>query len=159
MRGCCALSEDAMKIGLLSVAALALSVMGAAGQDQDTTVSSPGRDVSLPIVVKSVPASYTPEAMKANIEGWVMVEAVVLPEGTVRDVRVVRSLDTYVTTFTLPGFQAVKRESVDGKYGLDQQAVNSARQWVFKPGTKDGKAVAVRIQIKCAFTLGSKNSK
>jgi TonB family protein len=38
-------------------------------------------------------------------------------------------------------------------FGLDQQAVDAARQWTFKPGTKDGKPVAVRVHIELTFTL------
>jgi TonB family protein len=58
---------------------------------------------------------------------------VVLADGNVGDVTVARSLDT--------------------TYGLDQQAVNAAKQWTFKPGTKDGKPVAVRVNIELKFTL------
>ncbi len=56
-----------------------------------------------------------------------------LADGNVGDVKVVRSLDT--------------------TYGLDQQAVNAAKQWTFKPGTKDGKAVSVLVTIELRFTL------
>jgi len=52
---------------------------------------------------------------------------------TVNDVEVVRSLDT--------------------EYGLDEQAIKAAKQWRFKPGTKDGKAVAVRVSLEMTFTL------
>jgi hypothetical protein len=38
---------ESLRIGLLSVTALVLSVMGAAGQDQDTTMYSPGNGVGL----------------------------------------------------------------------------------------------------------------
>ena len=47
---------------------------------------------------------------------------------------------------------SVKR-SLDPTYGLDQQAVKAARQWKFKPGTKDGKAVPVRVSLEMTFTL------
>jgi len=36
---------------------------------------------------------------------------------------------------------------------LDQQAVEAMRQWTFKPGTKDGKPVAVRVDVQMTFTL------
>ena len=58
---------------------------------------------------------------------------VVLSDGTVGDVTVLRSLDTV--------------------YGLDAQAVSAAKQWVFMPGMKDGQAVAVRVTIEMTFTL------
>ena len=89
--------------------------------------------VTLPTVERSVKASYTPAAMEARIEGMVLLEAVVLADGKVGDVTVTRSLDM--------------------EYGLDTQAVESVKQWLFKPGTKDGKAVAVRVAIEMTFAL------
>jgi PAS domain S-box-containing protein len=49
--------------------------------------------------------------------------------------------------------EVVVTDSLDTKYGLDQQAVNAVRQWTFKPGIKDGKPVAVRIMIVARFSL------
>jgi outer membrane biosynthesis protein TonB len=43
--------------------------------------------------------------------------------------------------------------SLDERFGLDNEAVKAARQWVFKPGTKDGKPVAVRIILELTFSL------
>jgi len=36
---------------------------------------------------------------------------------------------------------------------LDQAALDAARQWTFRPGTKDGKPVDVVTEITMAFTL------
>jgi protein TonB len=105
---------------------------GAAGA-QDTTVYSAGDGVSLPVVTRQVAPHYTAEAMQNRIEGSVELSAVVLAAGTVGEVKVVQSLDAM--------------------YGLDDQAVKAMKQWEFKPGTKDGKAVAVRVSVKMAFTL------
>jgi protein TonB len=80
-----------------------------------------------------VKPQYTQEALAARIEGTVWLEAVVLSDGTVGDVFVVRSLDSVL--------------------GLDRQAVTAMKQWEFKPGTKDGKAVAVRVEVEMTFTL------
>lgn len=96
-------------------------------------IYSPGNGVSPPTVVKRVRAEYTQEAKDAHIVGSVLLETVVLASGNVGDVTVVRSLDP--------------------TYGLDQQAVKSMKQWEFKPGTKDGKPVAVRINVEITFTL------
>ena len=125
-----------MRLCALAVAALALGATISASQDRDAVVYDPGGDVSLPRVVRQVGAAYTPEARAAGIEGTVMVEAVVLAKGTVGDVKVVKSLDT--------------------RFGLDQEAVNAARRWVFKPGTKDGTPVAVRVRIGLTFSLSAK---
>ena len=47
----------------------------------------------MPSVLTEVKPSYTADAMRAKIQGVVMVEAVVLPDGGVGQVRVIRSLD------------------------------------------------------------------
>jgi protein TonB len=125
-----------MRLGLLLFAVLLLRLEPVAGQDQEATVDDPGIGVSLPKIVESVGPGYTSEAMRAKIQGWNMVEAIVRPDGTVSDVRVVRSLDS--------------------KYELDERAVAAVSRWIFKPGTKDGKAVAVRVTIKFAFSMDSK---
>jgi TonB family protein len=45
------------------------------------------------------------------------------------------------------------KESLDAVYGLDQEAIRAMKQWEFKPGMKDGRAVAVRVDVKIRFTL------
>ena len=106
---------------------LAVSTFGA------PQVYKPGNGVTLPTVVKQVRPVYTQEAKDARIVGTVMLDAVVLADGMVGDVQVSRSLDQ--------------------QYGLDEQAVKAMKQWQFKPGTKDGKPVAVRIDVEITFTL------
>jgi TonB family protein len=89
--------------------------------------------VSVPAVVKEVKPAYTAEAIRNHIQGIVLLAAVVLTDGTVGDVTVLRSLDT--------------------TFGLDGQAVLAAKQWIFTPGRKDGVPVAVRVTIEMTFTL------
>jgi TonB family protein len=110
--------------------ALALAVFAGV---QDATVYTPGDGVSVPQVVKQVKAEYTAEAMQNRIEGKVGLDTVVLADGTVGEVKVTESLDTI--------------------YGLDANAVKAMKQWVFKPGMKDGKAVAVRVHVIMNYTL------
>jgi TonB family protein len=92
-----------------------------------------GSGVSLPEVISEYKPQYTAEAQRAKIQGVVWLEAVVLPDGTVGDVRVTKSLDT--------------------KYGLDEQAVKAARRWRFRPGIKGGVPVPVQITLELTFTL------
>lgn len=115
-----------MKI-LLALAAVAFFGV------QDSTVYSPGDGVSLPEVTRQVGPQYTSEAMQNRIEGKVGLDAVVLADGTVGDVKVTESLDVL--------------------YGLDDNAVKAMKQWEFKPGMKDGKPVAVRVHVVMNFTL------
>jgi TonB family protein len=89
--------------------------------------------VTLPTPVRSIKPGYTAAAMEAHIEGTVLLDVVVLDDGKVGEVKVSQSLDM--------------------EYGLDTQAVEAAKQWLFKPGTKDGKPVAVRVTLEMTFTL------
>ena len=112
------------------IAALALVIAVAAVSAQDA-VYLPGSGVSLPRAIKQVHPEYTEDAKAAKVKGTVVVEAVVLASGGVGDVRVVSTLDD----------------------GLDRQAVNATKLWVFEPGKKDGKPVAVLVQIAHTFNL------
>ena len=47
----------------------------------------------------------------------------------------------------------VGRAGADPTYGLDGQAVKAMKQWLFKPGTKDSRPVAVRVAVEMKFTL------
>jgi len=89
--------------------------------------------VTLPTVVQEVKPQYTAEAIANRIQGAVLLSAVVMRDGTVGEVNVIRSLDT--------------------TYGLDASAVFAAKQWRFNPGMKDGVPVAVRVTIEMTFTL------
>ena len=71
--------------------------------------------------------------MQQKIQGSVWLLCVVSETGDIRQVEVTRSLDK--------------------EYGLDQAAIDAARQWKFKPALKDGKAVAVQITLELTFTL------
>ena len=108
---------------------LALSAVVAA---QDA-IYRPGNGVTNPQLVKQVQPEYTQEAKDAHIEGKVLVEVVVKNDGKIGDVTIVRSLDP--------------------TYGLDTQAAKAAKLWEFKPATKDGKPVAVRVTLEMSFTL------
>ena len=111
---------------------LALALVALVGA-QDSTIYLPGNGVSLPRVVKEVKAEYTEEAKQNRIEGKVGLNVVVLADGAVGDVKVAQSLDTI--------------------YGLDKNAITAMKQWVFRPGMKDGEAVAVRIRVEMTYTL------
>jgi protein TonB len=92
-----------------------------------------GSGVEPPRILQKVDPRYTAEAMRAKVQGTVIVQAIVRPDGSVTDVEVIKSLDP--------------------TFGLDQEAVRAARQWRFHPGTRLGEPVSVRISIELAFTL------
>lgn len=96
-------------------------------------VYRPGNGVQLPRLRKAVRPQYTSDAMRAKVQGTVLLECVVRPDGTVGDVQVARSLDP--------------------TFGLDQEAIKAAKQWLFVPGTRFGEPVSVLITIELTFTL------
>ena len=93
----------------------------------------PGNGVETPRLLREVKPQYTAQAMRAKIQGEVLLECIVQPDGSVGQVKVVRSLDA--------------------SFGLDQEAIKAARQWRFAPGTKQGQPVPVLVTIAIAFTL------
>jgi TonB family protein len=96
-------------------------------------VYRPGNGVVLPRVLQEVRPAYTAEAMRAKVQGTVLLECVVLPDGTVGNVDVQKSLDS--------------------TFGLDQEAIKAAKRWRFAPGTRFGEPVAVLVTIELTFTL------
>jgi TonB family protein len=93
----------------------------------------PGNGVTPPTLVREVKPNYTADAMRAKIQGVVWLEAVVMTDGSVGQVRVTRSLDP--------------------TFGLDQEAEKTVKKWVFRPGTRLGQPVPVLIEIEMSFTL------
>ena len=108
-------------------------VLAAVSLGQDSRIYTTQDGATLPTVVRKVHAEYTNEAKQNRIEGEVGLSVVVLSDGKVGDVTVSKSLDSV--------------------YGLDKEAVKAMKQWQFKPGAKDGKAVAVRVAVEMTFSL------
>jgi protein TonB len=80
-----------------------------------------------------VKPAYTSDAMRAKVQGTVLLQCVVRPDGSVSDIQVLRSLDSI--------------------FGLDQEAIKAARQWRFRPGMRLGEPVPVLVTIELTFTL------
>jgi periplasmic protein TonB len=110
---------------LLVVGAITLSALPP-GTQQVT------RDIS-PVLVREYKPNYTEEARRRQIEGIVVMDAVVLEDGTVGGVAVTRSLDK--------------------EYGLDEEAVKTLKKWLFKPATRDGKPIQKHIFVEMSFNL------
>jgi len=93
----------------------------------------PGNGVTSPRLIKEVKPNYTGDAMRAKIQGVVTMNAVVMPDGSVGNVQIIRSLDP--------------------TFGLDQEAIKTVKQWRFAPGMKLGQPVPVLVEIEMTFTL------
>ena len=90
-----------------------------------------GGAVSAPRIISSTAAQYSEKARKAKYQGVCVLSLIVTSEGTPRDVRIVRSLGM----------------------GLDEKAIEAVSQWKFEPGIKDGKPVAVMVDVEVNFHL------
>jgi len=117
---------------VLPFSVLCLLTIPAAVHARDHQEVTP-RAQTMPTVVREVKPDYTAEAKQHGIQGTVELSVVVNDDGTVGEVKVTRSLDD--------------------KYGLDEQAVSAMKKWQFKPGTKDGKPVAVQVTVEMSFKL------
>lgn len=94
----------------------------------------PQPGITNPIALKQVEPKYTSEAMRAKIQGEVELNVVIRADGTIGDVRVAKSLDR--------------------TFGLDEEAIKAAKQWLFRPGMLDGKSVPVLVTLILEFRHG-----
>jgi TonB family protein len=95
------------------------------------TVSACDEGVELPKLVRAVKPAYPRAAQNARIEGVVLLEAVVLANGQVGNIRVLRSLDS--------------------TFGLDDEALTALKAWRFSPGTLRGRVVPVVVTVELSF--------
>ena len=113
-----------------------LSVQGsptsAMPYDADS-VSACDVGVNLPTLLRKVRPQYTKAALTARIEGVVLLEGLVLTDGQVADVRLLRSLDSTL--------------------GLDTEAIRTLKAWRFSPGTLEGKPVPVVVTVELSFRV------
>lgn len=110
---------------------LAIALPLAAMQQGERRVYKVGEGFTPPQIVKKVEPRYTPEAKEAKIQGTVLLEGVIEADGHMTDIVVQRGIDP----------------------GLDANGIEAVQSWLFKPATKDGEAVAVRVKIEINFRL------
>jgi TonB family protein len=88
-------------------------------------------DVELPKLVRSIKPQMTANAMRAKVNGRVVLRGVVDRAGTVRDVQILQALEP----------------------SLDISAREVFERWEFRPGSRNGEPVAVAITVEMAFTM------
>ena len=84
----------------------------------------------MPRRIKNVPPVYPAIARTARVQGVVILETSIDPEGNVSDARVLRSIPL-----------------------LDQAAVDAVQQWRFTPALLNGQPVPVVMTVTVSFTL------
>ena len=90
-----------------------------------------GNGVSAPRALETPDPEYSEEARKAKFQGVVVLCLIVGPDGKPRDIKVTRPLGM----------------------GLDQKAIEAVNKWRFEPAMKDGRPVAVQINVEVTFRL------
>jgi len=90
-----------------------------------------GSKMTAPVLIHQVEPEYTKEARTAKVEGTVALYAEIAPDGTAKNVRVLRSLG----------------------FGLDEKAVECVEQWKFKPAEREGKPVTAAANFEVNFRL------
>ena len=90
-----------------------------------------GGGVSAPRAIYAPDPEYSEEARKAKYQGTCVLWLVVGPDGRPREIRVARTLGL----------------------GLDEKAIEAVKTWKFEPAMKDGRPVAVQINVEVTFHL------
>ena len=87
--------------------------------------------VSNPIPIVTPDAEFSDEARRNKYQGVCIISVIVDSRGYTQDPRVIRSLGM----------------------GLDEKALTAVERYRFKPALKDGKAVAVMVDVEVNFRL------
>jgi TonB family protein len=86
-------------------------------------------DVTAPIPLREVDAAYPAELMRENIQGVVILYAIIRADGTVAEVKVLEGFDDR----------------------LDENAARALSAWHFVPGTRDGNPIDLETVVRIPF--------
>ena len=84
-----------------------------------------------PVILYRERAKYTEEAARNKVQGVVVLSAIFTSDGRITGIKVVRSLPD----------------------GLTEKAIEAAQKIRFRPATKNGQPISVRMQIEYSFAL------
>jgi periplasmic protein TonB len=87
------------------------------------------------LLVNEVPPSYPGQALRAGLQGAVVLQALIARDGSVRDVTLVR-----------------------GSFVFARAAVEAVKQWQYKPYVFNGQAVEVQTLVTVNFRLPASSS-
>jgi protein TonB len=91
-----------------------------------------GGQIKEPTKLKAVPPVYPESAVRARVEGVVILECLISPQGRVTEVKVLRGVPL-----------------------LESAAVDAVKQWVYTPTLMDGVPVPVLMTVTVRFDLRS----
>ena len=105
------------------------------GPPASNNVAIVGQDgVEAPIFIKKVPPKYPADGIQVRLQGYVVLQAILKKDGYVSDIKVLRGLGK-------------------GRFGFEDEAIASLKQWSFLPGKVNGKPEDVRMNLRVDFIL------
>jgi TonB family protein len=96
----------------------------------ESPMATPGGDITAPVPISQPEPSYTPQAQRDQLEGTVKFYIVVDAQGNVAD---------------------IQQTSPRLGDGLDERARDTVKTWKFKPATRGGVAIPVRVEVDVSF--------
>ena len=90
-----------------------------------------GGDVKAPVAIRRVTPEYPRIALQARKNGWVLLKCIIDKSGHIRDAQVIAS-----------SFGA-----------FEPPALDAVQQWLFAPGTLNGRPVDVIFELKVTFEV------
>lgn len=122
-----------------------------------------GGGVLPPRVLEEVKAGYSAEAVRMRIEGILHYDVVVRADGRVERTELTkcdvksRLQDSTSERDAKPRDALLqsrfKAGSCDETFGLSAEGARALEQWRFLPGTRDGNAIPVIVEVQMTFTL------
>ena len=103
----------------------------AAAPVPDQVPLRPGGDVKRPLKIRDATPAYPPLARAAHVEGVVIIEATIGPDGKVQDARILRSANPL----------------------LNAAALDAVRQWEYTPTLLNGIPMAIVMTVTVDFRL------
>jgi TonB family protein len=94
-------------------------------------IYEPGGDVKPPKLAHYVEPEFSSSSKEAFVDGTVKISVVVSDQGLPRDLHIVTGLNSEE----------------------DKTAIEAVKQWRFKPGTKAGEPVNVKVTVEVQFHL------
>ena len=91
----------------------------------------PGGDIKRPLKIKDAAPVYSAIARASRVEGVVIIEATIGPDGKVQDARVLRPVHRL----------------------LDDAALDAVRQWEYTPTLLNGTPIAIVMTVTVDFRL------
>jgi len=90
-----------------------------------------GSDVAAPLAIKKVDPKYPPTLVAENVEGEVVLYAVIRHDGSVDSIQLVKGIDVQ----------------------LDENAMKAFAQWKFRPAEKQGDAIDLEAIVHIPFRI------